>query len=205
MGLRQEAAVCAFNLGQAFGKLGGMGDLDEAEHWYRRSLELVDQRDRMGRANCLGGVGSIASLRFEEARASGRPEHELHVHLNEATQLYQEALELRPQDDLHGLAVTHNHLGVLYSNARDLDRALHHLRESIRLHEAEGDRLSAARGRANVAASLARAGRIADALDYARSALVDYRRYGASMAAKIEALEGLIARLEEALQRPDSP
>ena len=40
IGERAGAATCAFNLGTAYKDIPAIRDLDQAEHWYRRSLEL---------------------------------------------------------------------------------------------------------------------------------------------------------------------
>ncbi len=42
-------AIAAFNLGHAYKDLPALRDLDEAERWYRRSLELFDEGDRLAR------------------------------------------------------------------------------------------------------------------------------------------------------------
>ena len=49
-------------------------DLDQAETWYRRSLDLCDQADSLGRAKCLKPVGLAWPERFKEARAADCPE-----------------------------------------------------------------------------------------------------------------------------------
>ena len=48
IGDRAAEAVAAFNLGHAYKDLPALRDLDAAERWYRRSLELDDPRDRLG-------------------------------------------------------------------------------------------------------------------------------------------------------------
>ena len=74
LALRSEAATAAFNLGNAYKVVPAVRDLAQAEHWYRRSLDLHDERDRVGRARCHDQLGSVAFARFQEARAAGRPE-----------------------------------------------------------------------------------------------------------------------------------
>ncbi|MFL6262790.1 MAG: CHAT domain-containing protein [Thermoanaerobaculia bacterium] len=73
IGDRACAATCAFNLGNAFKDLSALRDLDQAERWYRRSLELYDERDRLGRGRCLMQFGYIDWKRFHEARTAERP------------------------------------------------------------------------------------------------------------------------------------
>ncbi|MGH7487819.1 MAG: tetratricopeptide repeat protein, partial [bacterium] len=90
IGDRSGAAICAFNLGHAFKNLPTLRDLNQAEHWYRRSLDLYDERERHDRGQCLGQLGNVAWQRFHEALKVGRPEEELLQHLNEAVKRYHE-------------------------------------------------------------------------------------------------------------------
>jgi tetratricopeptide (TPR) repeat protein len=198
IGERAGAAICAFNLGNAYMVLPTLRDLDRAEGWYRRSLELHDERDRMGRGRCVGQLGFVAYSRFLDARTAQRPKEELLRYLNEAVSRYQEALDLLPSDAVNDLAVTHNQLGAIYRDAGDLDRAVQHYRESIQLKEEAGNHYGAAGTRFNVALSLLNAGRRADALEYAEAALRGFEPYGAGAGEWIERTRRLIAEIREA-------
>ena len=57
IGERVGAAACAFNLGNAYSSMDAVRDLDQAEHWYRRSLELCPENDRLGRGRSTGALG----------------------------------------------------------------------------------------------------------------------------------------------------
>jgi tetratricopeptide (TPR) repeat protein len=173
-----------------------MRDWPEAEHWYHRSLELRDERDRLGRGKCHMQLGYVAFERFQEARSAGRPEAELVGHLNTAVGFYHQALDLLPDNAVNDLAVTHNALGVTYRNADDIDRALPHYRESIRLKEASGNLYGAATTRFNVALALAQSGRVADAREYARAALRNFETYGAGAAQEVQRTQQLLAELD---------
>ena len=35
-------------------------DLDEAENWYRRSLDLSEKHDRLGKSNCHNQLGTVS-------------------------------------------------------------------------------------------------------------------------------------------------
>ncbi len=188
-------AAAAFNLGHAYKDLPALRDLSQAEGWYRRSLELTDERDRQGRAQCLGQLGLVAYERFREAQAASKPESELLRHLNDALRFYHQALDLLPPNAVDDLAVTHHQLGNVYDDAGDLDRALPHYRESIRYDEMQGNLYGAAQTRSNVAIALAQAGRLADAREYAHAALRNYQTYG-DRAADIQQTQGLIADIE---------
>jgi len=190
-------ATRTFNLGHAYQDLPALRDLEQAERWYRRSLELREERDRLGRARCLGELGGVTYERFREARDAQEPESEQLRHLNDAAQFYHQALDLLPANAVNDLAVTHNQLGIIYGEAGDFDRALTHFREAIRYDEMQGNLYGAGRTRRNVASHLALAGRFADAREYALAALRNYRTYGDRAAADIERTEGLIAQIEQ--------
>ena len=199
IGDRVAAAVCAFNLGRAYRDIPGIRDLDQAERWYRHSLELHDERDRLGRGRCQGSLGSVALERFLEARDTGEPEAALLAHLNTAFEACQEALKLIPEDAVDDRAVAHHQLGVIYRNAGDIDRALPHYRESIRYNELQGNTYNAAKTRYSVAVALAQSGRFLDALDYARAARDGYASYDTAAAALLHDAEELIEMIEKAI------
>ncbi len=190
------AAICAFNLGHAYNSLAALRDLAQADRWYRRSLELHDERDRLGRARCLGQLGLVALERFIEARSRSRGEHELLRHLNEAAGFYHQAREFLPPDAIDELAVVHNQLGEIYRNAGDVDRALPYYRDGIRYQEQQGNVYGASATRLNVALALERTRRFPDALEYARSALRGFESYAGSAAQDIADTRQLIERIE---------
>jgi tetratricopeptide (TPR) repeat protein len=194
-----EAAICAFNLGTSHMIVPGIRDLDRAEHWYRVSLERRGEQDRIGRGSCLGQLGSIAGARFSEARSAGRPQEELQRYLDEAAERYREALDLLPPDAIEELAAAHGQLGSLYGDAGDLDRALTHYDDSVRLAESAGKLHDAAETRFNVAFDLAQAGRLQDALGYARSALRGFEACGPAAAPDFEQTRQLMEQIKTTL------
>jgi tetratricopeptide (TPR) repeat protein len=200
IGDRPAEAIAAFNLGRAYTETPALRDLAQAERWYRRSLELCAEGDRLGRGKCLSQLGLVAYERLKEARAANQPETELLRHLNAAVAFYLQALDLTPPDAVDDLAVAHNQLGNIYRSAGDLDRALPHYREAIRYFEAAGDLYHAAVTRFNVALALAEAGRFPDALDYAHAALRNYETYGERAAEEIAKTQRLIVEIEEAMK-----
>src|SRR5882724_11747885 len=194
------AAICAFNLGHAYMYLPNLRDFAEAEGWYRRSLELFAPGDQLARGMCSDELGTVALERFREARAKSRPAEELLVFLNEAVGWYHKSLELKPEDAVDTLAVTHHQLGSVYYEAGDLDRALPHYQKAIRYREAQGNLFGASNTRSNVALGLASVGRFADALAYAEEALRGYESYGERAGAEVERTRGLIAEIQTAAQ-----
>jgi tetratricopeptide (TPR) repeat protein len=199
----QDAAIAAFNLGNAYIALPVIRDLGEAERWSQRSLDLHSQGDRLGRGKGLGQLGYVAWERFEDARKAAKPEAELRDHLNTALEFYLEALDLIPHDAVNDLAVAHNQLGLIYGAAGNLEQALAHYRKSIGYQEAQGNTYGAALTRGNVAVALARRGRYADAKDYAVAALRGYEAYGEGAKENVLTTLKLIAEIDEDLKGSD--
>ncbi len=195
------AAICAFNLGHAYEDIAGLRDLDRAESWYRRSLRLLGEPDNLGRGRCIGQLGCVAYERFLEGREAVKPKGELLGHLNAALKLYLDALEILPADAVGDLAVVHNQLGLIYSDGGDVDKALGHYREAIRHLEALRDLYRAARARFNVALLLRDAGRIRDALDYAKAALSNYESFGDRAAKEARRTREFIAKIQRQTER----
>ena len=154
-------------------------DLDEGECWYKRHLALKAESDRLGRAQCLAQLGSVAYERFRDARNASRPEAELLHRLSAALKLYLEALDLIPADAVNELAAVHTQLDI-YNDSGNLEKSLTHFRKSIGHKEAAGNGYGAAQTRFNVAAALARRGRLADAKEYAVAALRGFQDYSAN-------------------------
>jgi tetratricopeptide (TPR) repeat protein len=199
IGDKAGAAICALSLGHAYKDLPALRDLSEAERWYRRSLDLRDPGDRLGRGKCANQLGTVTLERFRDARTAGRPEEELLVFLNDAARWYYEALELLPEDAVGALAVAHNQLGVVY-RAGDLDRAVPHYQRAIRYYEAQGNHFGATQTRYNAALALTSAGRFADALAYAEEALRGFETYGERAGAEVVKTRELIEEIQRGMQ-----
>jgi tetratricopeptide (TPR) repeat protein len=195
IGDRPGEAITAYNLGTAYLNLPELRDLNEAERWYQDSLDLRDEGDRLGRAQCVAQLGHVRWERFREARAAGRPQAELLAHLNAARDAYQQALDLTPGDAVGELAVIQNQLGMIYADGSQFEVALRHYQEAIRYEEVRGNRYGAAQTRGNVAAALADRGRLGDGLLWAEAALRDFQSYGARAAAEIAQIQQLIAEI----------
>ncbi|HEX9491594.1 MAG TPA: hypothetical protein VF930_15015, partial [Stellaceae bacterium] len=89
-------AIYAFNLGQVYKNIADLRNLDEAERWYRMSLDLRPPHDGLGRGGCVGQLGLVAYERFLDARTAKRPVEELGRHIAEAARLYEQALDMIP-------------------------------------------------------------------------------------------------------------
>ena len=194
-------ATCAFNLGHAYKDITELRNLDEAERWYRMSLDLRPPHDGLGRGRCVGQLGMVAYERFKEARTAKRPVEELARHIAEAARLYEQALDMTPASAVAERGIIHNQLGVIYRGAGDINRALHHYRQSIRYHEQTGDIFDAGRTRENVAIVLLQAGRLTDARTYAEAALANLRTFGDRAAYEIQKIERLIGVIDQAAEK----
>jgi tetratricopeptide (TPR) repeat protein len=191
-----SVAVAAFNLGRAYTELPTLRNLDEAERWYQRALELENPNDKKGRATDLGQLGFVAYERFKDAKKEGKAEKEILKYLNAAVDYYQQALALLPPDAVDDLAVTHNQLGVIYKNAGNLEKALYHYNQDIYYDEVAGNIYGAGQTRFNIALMLFQNGRTSDALLYARAALRNFESYGGRAKDMEDRAKGLIGEIE---------
>jgi tetratricopeptide (TPR) repeat protein len=198
LGINDRPAAAAFNLGTAYRDLPAIRNLEEAERWYRRSLELHAREDSLHRARCLVQLGTVSHERFREAQETDEPQQELLKHLNAARDLYLQALELIPQDAIADSAAIHGQLGNIYCDAGDVDRALAHYRECIGYMEHGGDVYGAAQARSNLALTLRRAGRFPDAREYALAALRGYQTFGDRAKDEVTRTLKMIAQIEQA-------
>lgn len=197
LGDRRGEATTAYNLGVAYAEVVGLRDLDQAQAWFQRSLELFDAADWRGRAACIHALGSVHFERFWAARAAGQPEEEeLRGHLHAALDAYRQALTLTPPDAPDDLAEAHNALGNVSAAAGQVEAAMGHYREAVRYFEATGDRYRAGRARFNVAVLLGRSGRVAEAVLWAEAAVADFRAVGPGAADDLAKTEQLLADLQ---------
>jgi tetratricopeptide (TPR) repeat protein len=200
IGDQPAEAVLVFNLGRAYTELPALRDLDEAERWYKRDLELEDPRDHKGRAQALGQLGCIALERSKDAKKAEKTKEEILRHLNAALGYYQQALALLPPDAVDDLAVAHNQLGNIYNDAGDLERALYHWNQDIHYDELAGNQYGAGQTRFNIALMLAHNNRFTDALLYARAALRNFEPYGQGAAQDVAKTNRLIGMIEQAMK-----
>jgi tetratricopeptide (TPR) repeat protein len=170
----QHAAICAFNMGRAHVTVDQIRDPDLAERWFKRGLETAAAEDRLGQARCLGELGSLSYGRFVDC-LRGRPVEECLGYLAEAERCCTRALELFPATAAPDLATAHNLLGLICAAGGQIEAAIRHCQESIRRREAMRDPFSAGETRKNAAVALARVGRLAEAQDWAHSALRDFQ------------------------------
>lgn len=194
-------SVSAFSLGHVYKDIADLRDLDEAERWYRKSLDLLDPDDGYGRGKSIGQLGAIALERFEDAQKASRSAEDIASHLAEAIRLYEQALDMMPAATVRDRGVIHNQLGVIYRSAGDIDRALYHYQQDIRYCEQANDIYGAGQTRVNVAISLLSTGRLVEARAYARAALANFLAFGDRAAANIKRTEQMLDLIEGAIDK----
>jgi tetratricopeptide (TPR) repeat protein len=199
IGERTGAATCAFNLGHAYKDLPALRNLDEAESWYQRCYELSDVNDRKVRGLSLHQLSLVAYQRFSDGKKTNLPNEELANLLRRALDYSNQALSTLPPDAVDDLAVTHNQLGIIYSGAGDLDRALEHYNKSVQYKEMTGNIYAAGNTRFNIANMFSQNGRLPDALLYARAALRNFESYGGRAKDMEDMVKGLIGEIEKLL------
>jgi tetratricopeptide (TPR) repeat protein len=199
IGDTSAAASIAIDLGHAYKNLTALRNLEQAEKWYRKSLELFSQNDRVGRAKSYMQLGFVAYETFHEARQEKASTNELLKHLNTAVNYYQQALALLPNDAVDDLAVLHNHLGNLYLDTGDFEQVLFNYNKAVKFSEASGNYYFAAQVQNNLAIALARNGRLSDALLYARASLRNFESYGQGTKENVHRVNQLVDYIENDL------
>lgn len=190
------AARCSINLGNAYVMMADIRDLDQAEYWFRCSLNLTPESDGFMRGQCLGSLGHIALERFKDTQKAGSLEYE---HLKAAREFYQQALDALPPNAANELATTYKALGEVYEYAGWFGEAQRYIQEAICYRDALGDFYWASQYRRSMAFALWNAGRLSDALEYARSAREKLEVCGSATAEEIQWAQDLITDLEPAL------
>ncbi|MDQ3704646.1 MAG: CHAT domain-containing protein [Chloroflexota bacterium] len=198
------AGVAAHNLSRAYKDVPGIRDLDQAELWSNRSLQLHDERDTYSRGASYGSLGIINYERFVEARKARRPNEELLLYLNVALQYNMQTLAVLPPWAIEGIAVAHNGLGNIYEAVNDLNKALMHWREAIQYKEASGNIYDVANIQENVTVALARRGRFEEALVYGQAMLRNFQNLGPGAIDYVRKAQRLIAEIER-LMAADTP
>jgi tetratricopeptide (TPR) repeat protein len=84
IGARREEEMAAHNLGRAYADIEQLRDLEEAQRWYQRALELLDDGDTLGHARLKGQLGNLAGTRFREGQKAKAADQQLLAHANAA-------------------------------------------------------------------------------------------------------------------------
>ena len=195
-------AACAFNLGYAYLAIPVLRNLAVAEYWYRCSLALCSEQNRLGQGRVQAQLGSVAYERFRDAEQCGHATAVLAEHWQTALRAYEKALQMFPPDAVNERATTHNHLGNIYGEVLPgyLEQAVAHYREAILYEEQQCNLYGTARTRYNVAIAYANAGRLADALLFAQAALHNYVQFGPAATNEAARTQRLVTQIEQAIQ-----
>lgn len=199
-------AVAHYNLGHAYKDLPAIRDLDAAEAAYRRSLDLHDPNDALGRSKSILAIGMVHHERFNEARGRGEPDAVVLRHARAAEQHYQQALALCPPSAVADLGPLHGQLGILYAEVGQTEPAREHFERTAQYFEQSNNRYHAGFTRYNLAlmyrdaagraAAPARRDLLQRALAYARASLRDYQHYQGRAAADEAKAQRLIDIIE---------
>lgn len=201
-------AAAHYNLGHAYKDLPAIRDLDAAEAAYRRSLDLYDSNDALGRSRCIKQIGMVHHERFREARQRSAPAEVVLKHAQAAEQHFRQGLDLCPLDAIADLGPIHNELGRLYADVGQIEPAREHYEKRVQLAEQTGDRYRAGRTRYNLALMyLDAAGReparrrdlLRRAQAYAQASLRDFQHYQGRAAADEAKVQRLIDEIAQAL------
>lgn len=196
--------VCAYELGSAYITVKVLRDLDLAEYWCQRSMDLCGRRDDVGLAQTMSLSARIELERHNDALSAGKPVEELADRLDKAARKYEDALKLTPLTDITNRAIIHDMLGVTYNRAGRTAQAFVHWQRAINYREQSGDRLGAARARFNVALALRDAGRLEEANAYAVAASDGFQTFGQRAAADIQNAERLITEIDRLRAKPSN-
>jgi tetratricopeptide (TPR) repeat protein len=199
------AASSAYNLGHVFMQLRACYNLDQAEHWYRKSLELRGELDQLGRGRCWGQLGIAAFLRCREIVLAEGPLSEANRYANEAVACYHKALNLIPPDSANDLVVFHTHLAEVYAVSNNIEPALNNYRWAVQYAEGAGNSYAAAQTRYSLALALLGAGRFQEALEYAEAALHTFESYGERAGSNIELVRKWIGKIRQEMNQAPGP
>jgi tetratricopeptide (TPR) repeat protein len=170
-GFRTEAATVASHLGNAFYILSEIRNLDEAERWFKKSLELYETSDYLGRGNCLHSLGRIFTGRFRKAYK----ERKARIKYNkEAIHFYDQALSILPENAAYSRMYYYRSKGLHFIYAKKYSAASEQFLEAIKINESIGDSYLAADLRFNAALAFFEDGKLPFAIEYAKSSLRYY-------------------------------
>ncbi len=212
IGRQQGEAIAEYNLGLAYLQVSSIRNVDAAEAAFKRSLELHDANDALGRTKCIASIGMVQRIRFRAAVQGNEPIEAALIHARAAEKHYFDALQLCPPDALTELGPIHTHLGNLYCELDQLESAREHFEKSTQYNEMTGDRFGAGLTRFNMAImylGAAESGEQASqrshlerARAYAEAALRDYQHYQGRATEEEAKTQQLLETINDALTTP---
>jgi tetratricopeptide (TPR) repeat protein len=201
-GNQKNLESCAFHLGHAYMDIETIRDFSKAEDWYRKSIELGDKTNLSRYASRLHELAQVYYARFAELLHKGERDLEvLNTLVQSAVKLAFEALETVPENATEQRMHIHHLLGNIYDDTGNTSQALAAYREAIRLSERRGATSAGAMYRREVARCLLKAGRLADALDYANEAVRKLQELGTGATEEIKKSQELAEYIKTLLTR----
>ncbi len=199
---KDNAAANAFHIGHAYFSIVEIKDLDKAESWYQKSLELMSKDDTLKYAMRLHELGQICYARFIEAVLSDKQNLDvLNDLINKAAGFCYKALTVLPDSATRELKHIHSLLGNIYDDAGDPKKALEHYRIAIRLSEDRGELDVAAKVCREIARCLLKTNQLDDALDYAKESLRKLQNLGSGSSNDLETSQKLILAIQYMMQQ----
>jgi tetratricopeptide (TPR) repeat protein len=210
IGDTSEEAVIFYNLGHAYLGISTLRNIDKAEHFYLRSLELREVGDFVGRSCSYNQLSIVECQRFDDAIKATHPDEAFITHLINSALVYcQKALDLLPPYAVSDLGITHHQMGIIYRNVGHQELALSHYYDALRYHKLAGDSLRGAATCYQIALTLklfwlfdqsqaatAQSAQLEDALSYARIALMDCQQFGEATRMEQNEIEALIQEIK---------
>jgi len=202
-------AISYLNLGHAYKNVYNPPDLDAAEAAYRRSLELRDTQDALGRSGCLQQIGLIYFERLKATSLIGDHDANYLKYIKtNAENYYLDALKVCPSNAIARFGSLYQNLGSFYHAINQTESAqkyyimaLHYYEQSGNLYDAGSTRYflalmyEAIARRENPSSRLM----LKRARAYAEHALSDFSHYQVRAASEEAQTQQLIADIDHAL------
>ncbi len=198
-GERSLASYYACKIAEAYVAIPVVQDLDQAESWTQKSLDLLGEQDDLLRSRSIALRGAVSYERFLKARKTNQPQAEQVSFLNQALSFYFEALELIPENDLPEQSSLNETIGLLYLQSQGLlETAIEFYNEAIEQKEQSGDVFGAAQARYNLAVALflvsANESDFSRSRNYAEAALRGFEVLGVDAMKEAQKVRSFLAR-----------
>jgi tetratricopeptide (TPR) repeat protein len=168
-------ARAAGNLANVYLEIPELLDFDLAEKWLLMAIEHYGE-DRIGQSICLVQLAGVKRDRIRHLFETGAGQEAIGRAWHGAADSLNEAFRLLPGEAARELSVAHDVAGDLYRMTGEIDRAMSHYQQRIRLDEQLGQQYAAGAGRLKAAETLAQASRFDDAALFAERAIQDFNR-----------------------------
>ena len=190
-------AKCYLNLGNSYIYLEDIQNLELSEDYFRKSLDLKDMRDIVGKGICYCNLGYVANKRYQLGKDSGKTEKDIKADFDAALENYNKALEYLPDYAYDRKGDVYDHMVILYSYDKDYKNAQEYYQRAVECYEKAHNVFKAGNTRLHMALALEQAGSFEDALKYADAALSDYNKLGDGASSNAKSAQDLIQGLKK--------